>query len=292
MNVMLMCIQLFFCYFLPFDQYLRLVHNFTDRDFHNNPLPQLLLSPAEQREVSAAAPLSLAGVTWDEKEQEKEGEGDVASLLRDPSRGLLSKISRVLVSEPFDSVYRFWLSSCVEGFLRGTGPAEQGFVAREAGLLRHLVRHITGQAPSPSGSSSSSSAPSPVSSVSNLQTSFDLLGELVRYNPRVVEQLEALLLEGDMDREGEGGQGRGTDRFLGVVLSNLVDSNVFLRSLVLTVEKLGCRPTAEGAGGIDTVAPGGGSGSASGRGRDRDSAGSSVHHLPPSCQNPTGSPGQ
>lgn len=37
----------------------------------------------------------------------------------DDTRGLLSKIVDVLMQEPMDSLYRFWLASCVEAFLRG-----------------------------------------------------------------------------------------------------------------------------------------------------------------------------
>lgn len=35
------------------------------------------------------------------------------------TRGLLSKIVDVFMREPTDSLYRFWLASCVEAFLRG-----------------------------------------------------------------------------------------------------------------------------------------------------------------------------
>lgn len=35
------------------------------------------------------------------------------------TRGLLSKIVDVFLREPMDSLYRFWLASCVEAFLRG-----------------------------------------------------------------------------------------------------------------------------------------------------------------------------
>lgn len=35
------------------------------------------------------------------------------------TRGLLSKIVDVFMMEPMDSLYRFWLASCVEAFLRG-----------------------------------------------------------------------------------------------------------------------------------------------------------------------------
>jgi hypothetical protein len=269
-------------------QFLRLVHNFVDRDFHNNPIAELLLSPPELEEVlqrggggegGRGGELPATGtVAATEKEEKEGGGGGGADSLADPSTGLLTRITRVLIKEPFDSVYRFWLSSCLESFLRGTGPAEQLFLAaaplprpsssssslgKEWGgsaLLDHLVRHITGHPPAPSSPAPPSSTAPSSSSVSNLQTSFDLLGELVRYNPAVVELLEARLL-----------QLQSMDKFLAVVLGNLVDSNVFLRSLVLTVEKLGRR----------------GEGAAGGQGAEV-----CVFHLPPCCLAPCGVAGE
>lgn len=48
------------------------------------------------------------------KQQEGEGGGEWVD-----TRGLLSKIVDVFMREPMDSLYRFWLASCVEAFLRG-----------------------------------------------------------------------------------------------------------------------------------------------------------------------------
>lgn len=46
-------------------------------------------------------------------------DGGSSSTDRADTRGLLSKIVDVFMKEPMDSLYRFWLASCVEAFLRG-----------------------------------------------------------------------------------------------------------------------------------------------------------------------------
>ena len=89
-------------------QLLRVVHNFLDRDGDNTRNKRLLLTRSE---------LASVGV----------GEGGSPDTPGQDG-GLLSKLLDVLLSEPCDSKYRFWLSSCVESFLRGSHPAHQQFV--------------------------------------------------------------------------------------------------------------------------------------------------------------------
>ncbi|CAN0491003.1 unnamed protein product, partial [Ectocarpus sp. 8 AP-2014] len=78
------------------------------------------------------------------------------------------------------------------------------------GLLPHLVKEITSDGMWCAGS---------------LQTAFDLLGELCKGNRDILGMLEASMTEKQLRR------------FLGVMVDNLVDSNVFMRSLVLSVEQ-------------------------------------------------------
>ena len=59
-----------------------------------------------------------------------------------PGAGLLMKVLKVLLVEPPASKYRFWLSSCVESFLRGAQSAHQQFVAQN-GLLEMLVNEVS-----------------------------------------------------------------------------------------------------------------------------------------------------
>lgn len=172
-------------------QFLRLVHNYADRDCENSRHKHLLLSPEERRRLSAWDPTTpmCTRPPWGP----------------DVPKGLLSKIVAVLMRESGDSIYRFWLSSCVESFLRGSSAKEQLFVV-ETGLLQHLLTEILSPGLKLAG---------------NLQTAFDLLGELSKCNRRVLEKIEAALSEEEFGR------------LFKVVSSSLIDSNVFIRSLLL-----------------------------------------------------------
>ncbi|KAL3921010.1 MAG: hypothetical protein SGILL_002977 [Bacillariaceae sp.] len=172
-------------------QYLRLLHNFCDRDCDNYDGRRLLLSAVERRAIFEN-PIST--------------EYDIARL----SPGLLSKVIAAFVGESDESPYRFWLASCVESYLRGSSAAEQVFVVR-TGLLSYLMGEITSQRLHCAGS---------------LQTSFDLLGELCKGNTEVLRILVSMLDEEKFRR------------LMSVAAANLVDSNVFIRSLILSLERI------------------------------------------------------
>ena len=172
-------------------QYLRLLHNFCDRDCDNYAGRRLLLSDGERAFIF---------------ERPREQDYDVSHL----APGLLSKIIAAFIGESDESPYRFWLASCVESYLRGSSPAEQVFVAR-SGLLVHLIDDITSERLHCAGS---------------LQTSFDLLGELCKGNAEVLR-----LLVASLDEES-------FRKLMSVAAANLVDSNVFIRSLLLSLERI------------------------------------------------------
>lgn len=172
-------------------QYLRLLHNFCDRDCDNYSGRHNLLSASERALIFR-----------------KKGTNEIDYYPVEP--GLLSKIVEAFVRESDESPYRFWLASCIESYLRGSSPDEQVFVAR-SGLLMHLIEDITSERLHCAGS---------------LQTSFDLLGELCKGNHEVLG-----LLVSNLDEES-------FRKFMSVAAANLVDSNVFIRSLWLTLERL------------------------------------------------------
>lgn len=177
-------------------QYLRLLHNFCDRDCDNYAGRRLLLSPSE-REYVFGPPV-----------QRRTSSG---RMRRDRLRpGLFSKIISAFIREPDDSPYKFWLASCAESYLRGSSPKEQMF-AVESGLLSHLVDDVLTDRLHCAGS---------------LQTAFDLLGELCKGN---VDALHVLV--GGLDEER-------FRRLMSVAAANLVDSNVFMRALLLSVERV------------------------------------------------------
>lgn len=186
-------------------QYLRLVHNSYDRDFLGNNNKMLLLSAAEK---------DLLRRCKSPNEVSKEG-----FFIGSSDRGIFTRIVHTLLKEPVESVYRFWLSSCLESFLRGSGPDEQVFIAI-SGILSYTVTHIVDMGIRPSASA-------------NLQTAFDLLGELVKGNHHTIEMVDSALGETNFVR------------FMDAVMSNLVDSNVFVRSLYLSIDAFSDSQTEE-----------------------------------------------
>ena len=177
-------------------QFLRLIHNFFDRDFLGNSNKLLILSSKEKELINSAV----------DSESIRVG---LEGLLNE-DRGTLSQIIRTLMREPSDSIYRFWLSACVENFLRGCGQVGQLFVAH-SGILQHVTQHIVKSTPSSNNS---------------LQTAFDLMGEMVKCNTAVLEMLEGSLDDNEFRH------------FAQIIMDNLVDSNVFVRSLFLSLEMM------------------------------------------------------
>jgi len=191
-------------------QYLRLLHNFCDRDCDNYNGRRLLLSPVERRFIFEDCHIGSTS-------------RDISGL----SPGLLSKVIAAFIGESDESPYRFWLASCVESYLRGSSSVEQVFVAK-TGLVEHLIEDITSQRLHCAGS---------------LQTSFDLLGELCKGNIEVLR-----LLVGYLDNEEK------FRKLMSVAASNLVDSNVFIRSLLLSLERMSYGNEYHDVGSTDGLA--------------------------------------
>lgn len=171
-------------------QYLRLIHNFYDRDFLGNENKLVMLSAAEKLFVAQERPDMAVETTLTAES------------------GLLCKIVHTLLSEPAESLYKFWLSACVENFLRGCGRMGQTLVA-QFGVIENVLKHIVTQ---------------DLDSDASMQTYFDLLGELVKTNHSVLARFDTILTEEEFAR------------FRIIVMRNLIDSNVFVRSLFMTVE--------------------------------------------------------
>lgn len=177
-------------------QYLRLLHNFCDRECDSHTGRRQLLSPSEQTFISSGCNHHSTIHT-------------TASFRLHP--GLLTKLITAFRLEPEDSDCRFWLATCSESWLRGSSPKEQTFCAK-SGLLRFLVEYVLSN--------------NQLYCSGRLQTAFDLLGELCKGN---TETLGVLLEFLDGDR---------FERLMNVAVSHLVDSNVFIRALLLSVERI------------------------------------------------------
>jgi Protein of unknown function (DUF3689) len=181
-------------------QYLRLLHNFCDRDCDNYCGRRLLLSESERRLIFGGGGGGSGS-----------GANNNSNIPEPPVEpGLLSKIIAAFINESDESPYRFWLASCIESYLRGSSSGEQIFAAR-SGLLAHLIEDVSSERLHCAGS---------------LQTSFDLLGELGKGNAEVFTLLASSLEEESFRK------------LMSVASANLVDSNVFIRSLLLSLERL------------------------------------------------------
>ncbi|XP_032219166.1 short transient receptor potential channel 4-associated protein isoform X2 [Nematostella vectensis] len=179
-------------------QFLRLVHSFCDR--HEN--KHLLLSPREvdelidiYRQNDREVPSNLLAIN---KKRCCTGE-----------KGLLSKILEVLVKTPATAALRFWLSRAIEGFLRGRSSIGDQLFLIKRGLLEHLVEHITSPELKPK---------------EILQSSFDLLGELMKFNEVAFKIFNSVVTDKQFEK------------FLSILTSNVVDSNMLIRCLILSQE--------------------------------------------------------
>ncbi|KAI8746483.1 short transient receptor potential channel 4-associated protein-like isoform X1 [Biomphalaria glabrata] len=182
-------------------QFLRLVHSFCDHSDYKH----LLLSKSELNEVKKinvrAGGLTLQSLDAINKQ-----------LMCRGSKGLLTKIVEVMKKEPTTSTFRlwFWLARAVESYLRGdTSYCDQIFLMRR-GLLAHVAGNIV---------------ESEIRHKEILQSSFDLLGELIKFNIEAFKAFDAILASEDK-----------FDKFVTMVNKSLVDSNMFIRSLILSLE--------------------------------------------------------
>ncbi|XP_053638919.2 short transient receptor potential channel 4-associated protein [Cherax quadricarinatus] len=125
-------------------------------------------------------------------------------------QGLLSKIVEALKKETTGSTFRFWFSRAIESYLRSANPyADQVFLLRR-GLLKHLAGSLLQCDPGPSQKEV-------------LQSTFDLLGELLKFNVEAYRRLDSIISTDPKEK-----------KLFRLVTKNLVDSNMLVRSLVLS----------------------------------------------------------
>ncbi|KAL4648955.1 short transient receptor potential channel 4-associated protein-like [Arapaima gigas] len=181
-------------------QFLRLLQSFSDH--HEN--KYLLLNVQELNELSAISlkaniPEVEALVNTDR------------SLACDGKKGLLTRLLTVMKKEPPDSSFRFWQARAVESFLRGaTSYADQVFLLKR-GLLEHILFCIID---------------SGCKSRDVLQSYFDLLGELMKFNIDAFQRFNKYVNTEEKFQI-----------FLTQINSSLVDSNMLVRCIVLSLDR-------------------------------------------------------
>eukprot|EP00762_Andalucia_godoyi_P002448 ANDGO_02745.mRNA.1 hypothetical protein PPTG_02926 len=133
---------------------------------------------------------------------------------------VVSAVVDILRCQPDDSNYRFWACSCLEAYMRNLNATFQNDISVGCNLLPFLVHDVCTESFKHAGS---------------LQSTFDLLGECLKFNTGLIETLRKYCLK----KFGN------TSILLTIAKQNLVDSNVFLRSILLDEEfTLKC-PTAQ-----------------------------------------------
>jgi len=184
-------------------QFLRLVHSFCDHSEYKH----LLMSRCEWDELRRI-PRLLAPPSQS-SEDNTPPQPDPALMCRG-TNGLLTKIVEVLKKEPATSTFRFWLCRAVESYLRGgTSYADQIFLIRR-GLLQHITASLI---------------QAEVRQKETIQSSFDLLGEMVKFNFDACKQMDSILNSESKLKKG-----------MVMVNNNLVDSNMFIRAMVLACD--------------------------------------------------------
>ncbi|KAM4623198.1 short transient receptor potential channel 4-associated protein isoform 2-T2 [Discoglossus pictus] len=181
-------------------QFLRLLQSFSDH--HEN--KYLLLNSQELNELSAISlkaniPEVEAVINTDR------------SLVCDGKKGLLSRLLLVMKKEPAESSFRFWQARAVESFLRGvTSYADQMFLLKR-GLLEHILYCIVD---------------SECKSRDVLQSYFDLLGELMKFNIDAFKRFNKYVNTEEKFQT-----------FLNQINSSLVDSNMLVRCIALSLDR-------------------------------------------------------
>ncbi|RXN23540.1 short transient receptor potential channel 4-associated -like protein [Labeo rohita] len=133
------------------------------------------------------------------------------NLVCDGKKGLLTRLISVMKKEPIDSSFRFWQARAVESFLRGTPSyADQVFLLRR-GLLEHILYCIID---------------SGCKSHDVLQSYFDLLGELMKFNIDAFKRFNKYVNTEEKFQ-----------MFLTQINSSLVDSNMLVRCIVLSLDR-------------------------------------------------------
>lgn len=259
-------------------QYLRLIHNYFDRDFMFNSLKFGLISPFEYKQlyltnstnncIGGCINTYYSTHAMNYLLPGNAGKQIMPNVLPNKHQwGQLTKLSQILIQSPTITGVRFWLSSSIEAFLRGAKPIEQLFVAKN-GLLSHLVSHIltvtdkTVQEHSNSHDTledllDSEDEVDGCQNTSNLQSTFDLLSEIIKFNPYTLQLLENLLDQLAATTHSTMNINN-VDRFFDTLLNNLLESNVFIRSLYMTmdyIDYLNANTVNRGGIGVSPVSP-------------------------------------
>ena len=190
-------------------QFLRLVRNLCEASTTSYAAKRAMLSAAELAELA-----EIADELGDPAQRDFDAGWLKAAHFSPGDTGLLSKIIATLRSTPNAYEQKVFLASAVEGYLRGAPEADRLFVLRR-GLLESVLAQLLGT--------------ESVSS-STVQSLLDLLAEMVKFSRRAMGMVACVLAK------QHGGELGGPRALRAACMSQLVESNVFMRAVLLTLE--------------------------------------------------------
>jgi len=131
-----------------------------------------------------------------------------------PKDGLLYRILKLLLQQPPTSVYLLGLASCVHKWVQASTVAEQQLVARFPGFIEFVLQQLLCE----------ETPPEP-----QLQVFFDLLAELLKFNPPLLLSVQSQLSGGPL------GEARAR-LFIERLDSHVVDASIFVQCVALTLD--------------------------------------------------------
>eukprot|EP00051_Salpingoeca_urceolata_P035254 m.28935 g.28935 ORF g.28935 m.28935 type:complete len:890 (-) comp8985_c0_seq1:40-2709(-) len=189
-------------------QFLRLCHNFSD-NANTSQYKRLFLTNAELEDMKRLG--AEHGIVDETKPLPTE-------LHCCGEQGLLKKIIDAFRNEPEDSPFRTFLASSLENYLRGAADLDRAYFV-QCGVLEYVIELVLENG----------------FKASVLQSCFDLLAEICKFNSFVFAALDKLLTQSKFDE------------FVQLTTRNLVASNVFIRVVFLSAEHFATRGDAAAA---------------------------------------------
>jgi len=208
-------------------QLLRTLQALCEKESDQVSYHRLLLQPASQAEaVSGAASAVVTASEGSELDGDSEeapsgsvectspsSQSEIPTPQEAPKDGLLYRILDLLLQQPANSVYLLGLASCVHKWVQASTVAEQQLIARFPGFIEFVLQQLLCE----------TTPPEP-----QLQVFFDLLAELLKFNPPLLHAVQAELARGPAGPER-------ARLFIERLDSHVVDASIFVQCVALTL---------------------------------------------------------
>lgn len=169
----------------------------------------------QTKQLIFETPLTNSNITINQNQKEK--------------CGLLNfLIVRYLLDCPY-SPSKYWMAICIEIFLRGESNFFQYYILN-SGLMINLIYDVIYSAKNHNSNNIRNKEEKLLGSSQFLQSIFDLLAEIIKFNKLALFKLNYYFYDNDVER----------DIFFKRItsISTLIDSNVFIRSILITLNEV------------------------------------------------------